>query len=294
MMSSLSASLMPSARRLQQAERADPVGAEPLLHPGDDAALAPDRRAASARPGTTKISDGLDQRPATTGRGRSRRRVVGGRTPGLRDRAGHAHCGAPMRRAPRQRRRRPSARDRAAGELVGSQTTPSGMSVTASRQRDRAARRCAPSPGRPSAAPMLGGRGGGQPGDRPARGAGQVRLAVLQPAGVEQLLPGGQHRLARRRASAAAAGGTAAAPGARAVPRRRARRARRAPRRRVRQPEVDAQLVGEQVAAPGGRAARRGVAQRRLERPRPALPVRRRCRPSRRPAPPAGRRRRAR
>ena len=41
-MSSFSASLMPSARRLQQAERAVHVRPDPVLHPGDDPALAPD------------------------------------------------------------------------------------------------------------------------------------------------------------------------------------------------------------------------------------------------------------
>ncbi len=79
--------------------------------------------------------------------------------------------------------------------------------------------------------PISAAVGGREPGDGPVRGPREVGLAVLQPAGVEQQVPGGQHGLTRARA---AAGSAARPPGRRPArpPRCRARRSRRAPARR--------------------------------------------------------------
>ena len=83
----------------------------------------------------------------------------------------------------------------APGELVGTQTTRSGMSVTTSGRVIRPASE-ATTTGSPSAAPIAAAVAA----DRCSRGcfagAGEMRLAVLQPAGVEQPVPGGEHRLA--------------------------------------------------------------------------------------------------
>ena len=108
------------------------------------------------------------------------------------------------------------ARTAQPGEFVGSQTTWSGMAVTTTGSTTAPA--AVPTCTRPpSRTPTCGRGGGGQPGDGALGGAGEERLAVLQPAGVEHGVPGGQDRLARAR-------------------RRPARRQARAGRARARRP----------------------------------------------------------
>ena len=140
-------------------------------------------------------------------------------------------------------------------ELVGSQTTRSGMSATDDRQGDR------PAAVRHGQAVAVGdadrgGRGGRQPGDRRGGGAGQVRLAVLQPTVVEQQLPGGQDGLVGAAAARGSPGGYVRARPTRAPSQGPSAAISARTAAAVAQPEGHAQLVGEQVAAPGRRAAR--------------------------------------
>ena len=77
-------------QRLQQAEGAVHVGADAVLHPGHDPALPPDVEQREQHQ-DQEDQHGLDAGSATTGRGRSRRRVVDVGEQ-RRDRAGRDHC----------------------------------------------------------------------------------------------------------------------------------------------------------------------------------------------------------
>jgi hypothetical protein len=140
--------------------------------------------------------------------------------------------------------------DRRAARVVGSPHDTVGISVRAPVARDLAAS-VATVTGSPSATTE---RCGGRAETRATApgGAGEERLAVLQPAGVQQLRPGGEHGLTGGRRDAC--GADRRERGAVAVPepelgdlgraaRRRAGRGRRPSRRRAR-------------AAPGRRASR--------------------------------------
>ena len=121
------------------------------------------------------------------------------------------------------------------------------MSVIASGRRDRSARVLTVTSS-PSAAPISAAVAADSRATGRARGAGQMRLAVLQPPVVQQHPPAGQHRLAR------AGRGPARRPrrsgrGARAVP--GAQRGQfGAGRRDGRAAQVDAHLVGQGVQHP--------------------------------------------
>ena len=224
----------------------------------------------------TKISDGLEQRPATTGRGRSRP----SRSPCRRQRALIAcSCRDPAHRHAAPCRRGRGAHAQPGGVASGSQTTPSGMSVTTERQRDRAAvggdrdagrrRRSRP---RPRSPPTAG---------RPTACAVPARCGSpsCMPAGVEQQAPGGQHRLAGGPAAAGAApatvGAARAGPGPRPELGELARRGRRRRAARAATPSSSASMRQDPRVG-----HRERVPQHGLERARRGPPSRGTCRPS--------------
>ena len=285
---------MPSARRLQEAARADPVGADPLLHPADDLALGPDREQRHHAPGTTKIADDLDQDRATSGSWpKSRQRAASARrraalTPGAIPRS----LGRPGRRAPA-----PSVArgPRSPREFVGSQTTRSGMSVDhAAGSGDRAA---------------VGGDrdlvavGHARPRPRSRPTAGRRRAARCRP-GTARRPAGGRRRAAScqvastRLARAAArgcgrAGGRSAPAAASPAPGAERGELARAAAAASGRPEVRRPSRRRARPAPAS-GSDRGHAQRGARTAAAGPPSSRTCRPSRRPRRPAARRRRAR
>ena len=225
--------------RLQQAPGPGPVGTGPVLHPADHPALEPDHEDRGQQQEREDDADLEQHHPPDELVEVGQRRVD-------RETAGHsALLRVTLLPCPAAR----SARTAEPGLLAGSHTAPSAMSVTSSGHRHRARR------GRHRHLVAVGeagrGRGGRRyPGHRRACRSGQVRLAVLQPARVDELMPGSQPDSARRdpsaqpAASVAGVDSTARATAGPARPaRRRGRRARRAPRPRR--------------AAPGARPSRR-------------------------------------
>ena len=148
----------------------------------------------------------------------------------------------------------------------------------------------------PRLGPDLGGSGAGQVHPRRLARAGEVRLAVLQPAVVEQPVPGGEHCLAGCRAPAPRRGAELrrALDGDRPVRDAGLRTKRSGPargrRRRDGTPSATPISAGEHVQHPQvGQARYRGRAPARTAARGP--PSRGTCRPSRRPVPPGRRRR---
>ena len=163
-----------------------------------------------------------------------------------------------------------SARTSLPGDLIGSQTTRSGIAVT---RTGRVTEPIAPLTvsRSPSATPSRRGGLRADPGHRRAGGAGELGLVALQRADVEQLPPGGEHRLVlagadgagRRDVESRPLGGTAGRP----------QRGELGPGRLGGgQAQVDVHLVGEalQHAAVGQLP---GAVQGGVEGPHPALPV---------------------
>ena len=234
MMSSFSVSLTPSARLCSRPNGPSRFGPMRCCIRADDAALEPDGEQRQERRRITKISDDLDERRATTGRGRTRgQRAVTGRA-----RAARLMLALGSLRRARPASPAPTPRSAAHGacrrELVGSQTTPSARSATHERQRDRARRRGDRDSGRRRRRRAPRAVAGRQRGDRAARG--RPRGAARRPAAavVEQQAPGREHGLAatarwRRRqppASTAGSGGAGRRRGHRSRPSRQARAAR--------------------------------------------------------------------
>ncbi len=297
-MSSFRASLTPSASALQQAERPGPVRAGPRLHPAHHPALRPDHDQCRD---DQEDEDGqrlAEHHPAVV------LAEVGGRVLARQQRGGHesgslGHRGASLDSgAGRARRDRHDGAavdaerraHRAAGGVRRQPDDPVGHRRDDQRQRDRAAgrRHRHAVRRRPRRSPRPSPTTSGPPGT--CRGPGQVRLAVLQPAVVEQQVPGREDR-GRRAAAAAGRRSAPREPRRARPPRHRARRARRARAR-------------PRAGRPGrpsrrrARPARAGptspcVAQGGLERRASAPPSRRRSRPSPPAGPPGARRPRA-
>ena len=175
------------------------------------------------------------------------------------DAAPGALAGQPRRRRRRGRRPRPAASTEPA--VAG--------------QRDRARRRSAPSAAQ---------RGRGRPARTGVRAvARRCVVAVLHPAVVEQLLPGGEHE--PRRSRAASRPGPATVGAAPARGRRPTGRApaisRRGPRRRCGSRAATCRAPRRCRPAPAGRAATLGSCRTVAERAGRGPPSRRRCRPCR-------------
>ena len=156
------------------------------------------------------------------------------------------------------------------GERMGSQTTRSGISVTCTGRVMEPAAPVTVSRS-PSATPSRVGRLAAEPGDRRAGRAGELGLVALQGADVEQLAPGGQHRLVL--AGSGVGGGGDVQPGDRGDGGGQPERAELGLRGLDGgQPQVDAELLGEPVQHPAvGQLA--GAVQRGVEGPHAALPV---------------------
>ena len=178
---------------LQIAARADPVGSPSQLHPAQDLAFGEDR----------------DQHRQHQ-EDKDEERLGEDQPPGVVPEAGN-HLAHPIFDR-RHRLSTPSCRCTAEpGEFSGSHTTWSGISVMASGKRDRAARGADRDLVAVGGADLVGGRGR-QPHHRGARGAGQVRLAVLQPPVVEQHPPPRQHGFTGARLRRLGSGDVGAAP----------------------------------------------------------------------------------
>ena len=277
MMSSFSASFTPSARLCSRPKGPTRFG------PGRDCIRATTRRSAQiiSSVATTQehedqqglaehdpavvlreVDDGVVRALATERRREAPRSPCRLRWPSRR-RSRPSRC--------RRRRRRASRGRRSVAEFVGSHTTPSGMSVTTSGTVTAAAVGATVTSSRPRPSPRRSPRTAGR---RPVRGPRQVRLAVLQPAGVQQQRPGREHRLAaagrrrrrlrrRRRRNRGAA--------VRCPPRRRARRARRARASVLRRPRNSPASAASMSST--RRSGSALLVERRAERPPAALPV---------------------
>ena len=134
MMSSLSASFTPSASDCSRPKGPLHVGADAVLHPGHDPALEPDVEQRQQHQ-DHEDEDGLEQRSATTGPGRT---ATGSGRAGRLRAAGCSSCEAPftVTGLPGEAR---SARTPRPKERAGTQTTSSGRSATTDRQRHGAA-----------------------------------------------------------------------------------------------------------------------------------------------------------
>ena len=181
--------LQPVGEALQVAARADPVGADPLLHAGDDLALEDDREQRQ-HDQDDEDADDLDEQRST--RRRCRSPPASAVSCASRSRRTSADLGTTAPGPAPEGRAALAARV----SCIGSHTTRSGIGAS------RAGRVTAPRPVR-SRSPVAVGHAEPRPrwpgpsratGGR--RGAGQLRLVALQRAGVEQLPPGGQHGLA--------------------------------------------------------------------------------------------------
>ena len=299
-MSSFSGSLMPSISDCSRPNFPARFGPGPLLHPADDPALGPDHQQRAQHQEHEDDQD-LQQHAATTGRGRSwpasgrRLASAGCASGGWRSfRAPHrcteaAVTGARAARA--HRRSRPSS----------SAARPPGRACPRSRTGHVI---CAAAGGHGdlTAIGRAGLRRGRRrhPRDGGAGGPGQVRLAVLHPAGVEQMMPGGEHAprpgagparpaRARPRRPPAGAGRGPARPAA-AGPARPSVGELAAGRGGVGQAEVHVHLVGDRASTCRSAADRRNRAARQRTSPA-GPPSSRTCPPSRRRRRPGGPRR---
>ena len=177
--------------------------------------------------------------------------------------------------APRRRAGRAHHRPRAAcrarrsrASWSASQTTWSGMSVTCTGSVIVPASVLTAS-GSPSATPTAAAVTADTRATGPLGGPREVRLAVLQPTGVEQLVPRREHRVTRRAPPGGSPGASSGAADARAVPAAELVELGVHVGDRV-ETEVDAERVGERVqhAVVG-----QGVRDEHLrERPRSPLP----------------------
>ena len=183
--------------RLQQAPRPGPVGARPVLHPADHPALEPDHEDRGEQqeheddpdleqhhPPDELVEVGSASGPAASAAAGPQLIRPSSGSPCSRAPAPRSAGRGP--RSPRSCWRAATPRRRPSADLERDVTEPRSVAtVTLS----------------PSATPGLGRGGGGDPRhDRP-RGAGQVRLAVLHPARVEELVPGGQPHVRSRPAA---------------------------------------------------------------------------------------------
>ena len=248
---------------LQVAAPADPVGADPLLHPGDDLALEHDREQRHEDQHDEDADDLDEHDPPDVVPEVLERRLV--------RRGQQVHAAPPaLRRTTPPGPEPRSVRISLPGDLIGSQTTRSGIAVI---RTGRVTDPVAPLDGEPVAVGDAEPRGGvrADPGHRRPGGAGQLGLVALQRADVDQLPPGGEDgALAGGQRRGRPAGGRRGRRPHRDGGRRRARRARRGPppawaaagRRPSRRPGP---------AAPGRRAAARCRAgSRRTSRARPS------------------------
>ena len=275
MMSSLKASFRPSARDCSRPNGPTRLGPGRTCIRADDLALEPDREQRHHAPGTTKTPTTLieDQPPRVVAEV-GQRRVLG--------EVVTAHLLLrTSRRPPAAAIGRPASPATAPeacgarvepGELVGSQTTPSGMSVIAA-GRVIAPRSVPTVTGSPSATPRPAAVALADPDHRRPGGAGQVLVAVEQaPRSISWC------QVASTASPGAAAAATAAGADRGRARRGRARVAGSAPSSRADRWHVAGSRSstpssrGQRVEHPGV-GHRGGVAAPRSNGAQPALPV---------------------
>ena len=194
-MSSFSAQLHAVGEALQQAEGTVHVGADAVLHPGHHAALPPDVEQREQHQ-DQEDQHGLDDDQP--------RRVVTERAQGARgrrdrgDSLGTSHDGGDRDRAAGRADEVPHRRG--PGRWPGAQTVPSARSATPTGRSTEPSGPVSVTTS-PTVAPSAASVAG-PTSTTGLRAVGAHRLvAVLHPAVVEQLLPGGQHQAARRSAT---------------------------------------------------------------------------------------------